>query len=78
MVAALAAYGSGTLRWLVRARHPDNMITIEKSTPYQKPTLYRVGDNVGVPGTIRTYDLQFRKLTLYPTELQAHFAFSFI
>lgn len=44
----------------------------------QKPTLYRVGDNVGVPGTIRTYDLQFRKLTLYPTELQAHFAFSFI
>lgn len=44
----------------------------------QKPTLCRVGDNVGVPGTIRTYDLQFRKLTLYPTELQAHFAFSFI
>ena len=26
----------------------------------------------GVPDTIRTYDLQFRKLTLYPAELRAH------
>jgi hypothetical protein len=25
----------------------------------------------GVPGTTRTCDLQFRKLMLYPTELQA-------
>ena len=26
----------------------------------------------GMPGTIRTCDLQLRKLTLYPTELRAH------
>ena len=26
----------------------------------------------GMPDTIRTYDLQLRKLTLYPTELRAH------
>ena len=25
-----------------------------------------------MPDTIRTYDLQLRKLTLYPTELRAH------
>ena len=25
-----------------------------------------------MPDTIRTYDLQFRKLTLYPAELRAH------
>lgn len=28
--------------------------------------------NYGMPDTIRTYDLQLRKLTLYPTELRAH------
>ena len=26
----------------------------------------------GMPDTIRTYDLQLRKLTLYPSELRAH------
>lgn len=26
----------------------------------------------GTPGTIRTYDLQYRKLTLYPAELRVH------
>ena len=30
------------------------------------------GSNYGMPDTIRTYDLQLRKLTLYPTELRAH------
>ena len=30
----------------------------------------------GVPDTIRTYDLQFRKLTLYPAELRAHITFT--
>ena len=28
--------------------------------------------NNGAPDTIRTYDLQFRKLLLYPAELRAH------
>ena len=28
--------------------------------------------NYGMPDTIRTYDLQLRKLTLYPSELRAH------
>jgi hypothetical protein len=26
----------------------------------------------GAPGKIRTYDLQYRKLTLYPAELRVH------
>ena len=30
------------------------------------------GSKYGMPDTIRTYDLQLRKLTLYPTELRAH------
>lgn len=32
----------------------------------------------GVPDTIRTYDLQFRKLTLYPAELRARICTRYI
>jgi hypothetical protein len=27
---------------------------------------------IGTPGAIRTHDLQYRKLTLYPAELRVH------
>ena len=39
---------------------------------HQKRALRAQIMTYGVPDTIRTYDLQFRKLTLYPAELQAH------
>ena len=31
-----------------------------------------VGFLLGEPGRSRTYDLQYRKLTLYPAELRVH------
>ena len=39
---------------------------VKHKTPDQGRVFY------GAPGRIRTYDFQLRKLTLYPTELQAH------
>ena len=39
---------------------------------HQKRALRAQIMTYGVPDTIRTYDLQFRKLTLYPAELRAH------
>lgn len=35
------------------------------------------GSLCGAPDTIRTYDLQFRKLSLYPAELRARMRYSF-
>ena len=36
-----------------------------------RATHWRVNQLVGAPSRIRTYDLQLRRLTLYPTELWA-------
>ena len=46
--------------------------TIGRATATKNAQMGDFDSNYGMPDTIRTYDLQLRKLTLYPTELRAH------
>ena len=40
--------------------------------PNKKAVHKRTDSLFGTPGAIRTHDLQYRKLTLYPAELRVH------
>ena len=45
---------------------------IDRATAAKNAQMGDFSTKYGMPDTIRTYDLQLRKLTLYPTELRAH------